>query len=156
MTLFFALLLLVSGPVQTDQPKGYLLSIVDLPLQGDESIEGFTLSTWGVTFGTVCHIPPGWTVKAGGSLTPEGVLEGEGSLGTSWFRESSPPELREFALVRLYGPVQRDTVNFPDGSGGVPATFAGTATISTDDGEKQVSLTTDNVRLTPADRCPER
>ncbi len=155
MTLFFPLLLLVSGPVQTDQPKGYLLSIVDLPLQGDESIEGFTLSTWGVTFGTVCHIPPGWTVKAGGSLTPEGVLEGEGSLGTSWFREISPPELREFTFVTLYGPVQAEASNAPDGSGGIPATFAGSATVATDDGERRIPLTANNVRLTPAEGCAQ-
>jgi hypothetical protein len=58
--------------------------------------------------------------------------------------------------VKLYGPVQLDAVNSPDGGGGVPATFAGSATISTDDGEKQVPLTADNFRLTPADRCAER
>jgi hypothetical protein len=153
MSLLFALILLASGPIQTDQPQGYLVSIVDVPLQADESMESFTLSTWGVTFDAVCQIPPGWTVKAGGSLTPEGVLEGEGSLGTSWFRESSPPELQEFTLVTLYDPVQREASAFPDGSGEVPATFAGSATVSTDDGERRIPLTADNVRLTPADRC---
>lgn len=153
MDLLFALILLASGPVQTDQPQGYLVSIVDVPLQGDESVESFTLSTWGVTFDAVCRIPAGWTVKAGRSLTPEGVLEGEGSLGTSWFRESSPPELQQFALVTLYGPVQREASAFTDGGGEVPATFAGSATVSTDDGERRIPLTADNVRLTPADRC---
>jgi hypothetical protein len=156
MEMLLSLILLTSGLVQIDRPSRYLVSIADVPLEANESIEGFTLSTWGARFSTVCQIPSGWTIKAGGSLTPEGVLEGQGSHGTSWFAEASPPELREFALVTLYGPVQRDAVNLPDGSGGVPATFAGSATISTDDGEKQVALTTDNVRLTPADRCPER
>lgn len=156
MNLLLSLICLGFGLVQIDRPTTYLVSIVDVPLEGNESIEGFTLSTWGAQFATVCQIPPGWTIKAGGSLTPEGVLEGEGSLGISWLAESSPPELREFVLVTLYGPVQRNAVSSPDGSGGVPATFAGSAMISSDDGEKQVPLTTDNVQLTPADRCPQR
>ena len=156
MEMLLPLILLTSGLVQIDRPNSYLVSIADIPLEANESIEGFTLSTWGARFSMVCQIPAGWTIKAGGSLTPEGVLEGQGSLGTSWFAETSPPELHEFALVTLYGPVQRDAANSSDGSGGVPATFAGSATISTDDGERQVALTTDNVRLTPADRCPER
>lgn len=154
MNWLFPLLLLASGPVQIDE-QTYLLSIVDVPLQRDDHIEGFTLSTWGVRFSMVCRIPAGWTIKTGGSLTPEGILEGQGSLGTSWFAEASPPELREFALVTLYGSVQRDAVNSPDGSGGVPATFAGSATIWTGDGLKKVALTTDNVRLEPSDHCPE-
>lgn len=154
--MLLSLMLLAAGLVQIDEPNSYLVSITDVPSEAGDSIESFTLSTWGVRFSRVCHIPAGWTIKAGGSLTPQGILEGEGSLGVSWLPGTSPPELREFALVTVYGPVQPDALNSADGSGGVPATFAGTATISTDDGEKQVSLTADNVRLTPADQCPER
>ena len=129
---------------------------MDVPLGADESIEAFKIATWGVTFQTVCEIPSGWSIKAGGSLTPEGVLEGEGSLGISWLPESSPSELSEFALVTLHGPVEHDALTDPDHSGGVPATFSGTATISTEDGDKQVTLTAANIRLSPADRCPDR
>lgn len=156
MNLLLPLILIASAPFQAEPAETYLLSVVDVPLTANESIEKFTLSTWGVTFSAVCEIPSGWTIKAGNSLTPEGVLEGEGSLGISWFPESSPPELREFTLITLYGSVRNDAATDPNGSGEVPATFSGSATISTDDGEKRVPLTAANIRLTPADRCPDR
>ena len=156
MTLLLPLILLASAAVQADRPENYLVSVVDVPLEAGESIEAFTVATWGVTFQTVCAIPSGWTIKAGGSLTPEGVMEGEGSLGISWLPESSPPELKEFALVALYGPVANTALIDPDHSGGVPATFSRSATVSTEDGEKRVALTAENIRLRPADRCPDR
>ena len=154
MNMLLPLILLASGPVLADPPQTYLVSIVDVPLRPRESVEGFALSTWGATFNAVCRIPAGWTVTAGGGLTPKGVLEGEGSHGAAWLREASPAALKEFALVTLAGPVQREAVRSADGSGEVPATFAGTATISTSDGDRQVPLTATNVRLTSADRCP--
>lgn len=145
----------VTAAVQSDQPQTYLVSVVDIPLNAGESIEAFSLSTWGVTVNAVCRIPPGWEVRAGGGLTPEGVLAGEGSHGASWFRESSPPALQAFTLITLNGPVRAQAARAPDGGGETPATFAGLATISTGDGDRQVRLTTSNVRLKSADRCPE-
>jgi len=107
-----------------------------------------------VTFDAVCHIPPGWTIKAGGSATPEGVLEGEASLGTTWLSAKSSPELKDFVLVTLYDPVQpRDK---PTKDGVVPATFKGHAHIENedDDAGKRARLTAANVSLKPASRCP--
>jgi hypothetical protein len=76
-------------------------------------------------------------------------LEGEGSLGATWFNRQSPAELRNFVLITLYDAVQREDIrNGPD------ATFKGYATISTDDGERKAALTYKNVRLTPSRRCP--
>nr|WP_316628665.1 hypothetical protein [uncultured Brevundimonas sp.] len=155
MTLLLSLILSAFAPGQADRPETYLMSLVDVPLEAGESIEAFTVATWGVTFQTVCAIPSGWTIKAGGSLTPEGVMEGEGSHGMSWLPESSPSELNEFALITLYGPVAPTALGDPDHSG-VPATFSGSATISTEDVEKRVALTAENILLRPAARCPDR
>jgi hypothetical protein len=90
-------------------------------------METFSISTWGVGFSAVCEIPAGWRIKAGSSAAPNGVLEGEGSQGATWFNQRSPAALRNLVLIRLYGPVQADDVrNGPD------ATFKGHATISTE------------------------
>ena len=149
MKLLLSLMLAAAISSPQDRPKTFLMSIVDLPLKSGESVEGFTLSTWGVEFQAVCKIPSGWRIKAGNSATPDGVLEGEGSQGATWFHRNSPAELRPLALITLYAPIQRSDVrNGPD------ATFKGTATVSTDIGEKKVRLTYSNVHLTPARHCP--
>lgn len=148
------ILVLAACATPPDRPRTYLASVVGLPLNTDDSLEAFSFSTWGVTFSAVCHVPSGWTIKAGGSLTSEGGLEGEGSLGITWFRQSSPPELRNLVLVTLYGPVQRDNVRDTSGDNVIPATFNGSASIATLDGERTEPLTYRNVRLVPAGRCP--
>lgn len=153
MNMLLPLILLTSGPVAAEAPQTYLVSVVDVPLQAGESLEGFALSTWGATFNAVCRIPTGWTMTAGGGLSPEGVLEGEGGQGGTWLRETSPAALRDVALITLSGPLRREATTSTDSGGEVPATFAGTATIATANGERQVPLTADNVRLTPAFRC---
>jgi len=155
MKAFLPLVLVLAGcAASPDRPRTYLVSVVGLPLETDDSLEAFSFSTWGVTFNAVCHVPPGWTIKAGGSATPQGGLAGEGSLGTTWFRQGNPPELRSLALATLYGPVQPDAMRDADGAGVVPATFTGSATVATLDGERTRPLTDRNVRLVPARRCP--
>jgi hypothetical protein len=154
MKYLLPLALFTLGAAPADQPKSYLLSIVRLPVgaRAAESIEAFSISTWGVQFRSVCHIPPGWRIKAGSSLTPNGELSGSGSQGVTWFRQSNPKELEALVLITLYAPVQRDAIGSPDN--GVPATFKGTATINSDNGEVQRELTYKNIALTPASRCP--
>jgi hypothetical protein len=149
MKLLLPVILAATTAAPQDHPKTYLVSVVGIPLKSSESIESFTISTWGVEFQAVCKIPGGWRIKAGRSATPDGVLKGEGSQGATWFNRGSPPELRHVALVTLYGPIQKNDVrNGPD------ATFKGTAIISTDNGERKVRLTYRNVQLSPARRCP--
>lgn len=154
MTMLFALTLSATQPAPVDHPKSYLASITDIPLKPGERIEGFSISTWGVTFTAVCQIPSGWTIKAGGSATPDGVLEGQASLGTTWLNEASPKPLHNFVLVTLYGPVQRRAVDKEGGPIHIPATFKGHALLSGDDAERKVRLSYANVDLTPASRCP--
>jgi hypothetical protein len=84
------------------------------------------------------EIPP-WRVK----------LRAKGSTGTTWYRESSPRQLKNFVLVTLYGPVQRHRI------GAVPATFSGEALISDLDDEHKVALPYRNIRLVRANRGPD-
>jgi len=154
--LSLAFLLLAAAPAQTHHPKTFLLSIGGIPVPRDEMIESFAFSTWGVTFKRVCSIPAGWTIKAGGSLTPEGTFEGYGSLGVSMPRSASPTVFRSLVLIELYAPVQRRDVHFPKSSGERPATFNGFATLSDGDSERKVRLSYRNVTLVPARNCPPR
>jgi len=151
-----ALALLMLMAVQgspLDHPRTYLASVVDIPLKPDERIESFSIETWGVSFEAVCHIPSGWRIRAGSSATPDGILEGDGGEGATWFSQGSPKALNRFVLISLTGPVQKTLEE--TGDGGIPATFSGYATISTeDDGEVKVPLGWQNIRLTAASRCP--
>ena len=154
MNVLFALALSAIAAAPVDHPKTYLASITSIPLKPNERIEGFSISTWGVTFNAVCHIPSGWTIKAGGSATPDGVLEGEASLGTTWLSEASPMPLHDLVLITLYEPVQRRDVGKEGGPVYIPATFKGHALLSGDDAQRRVRLGYANVRLSPANRCP--
>ena len=145
-------LLLASASFPADNPTTYLASIRNIPLAQDGSIEKFSISTWGVEFLAVCHIPYGWRITAGNSASPDGELDGEGSEGITWFDKSSPKELADFVLLELYGPVQRADV--PLANGYIPATFSGQATINTDDGDRKVPITYKNVGLLAARQCP--
>lgn len=154
MKALLPLALLLVGAAPVDHPRTYLLSIGRIPLKDTESIEAFSIKTWGVQFRSVCRIPGGWRIKAGSSATPNGEIEGEGSQGATWFKHGSPKELQAFLLVTLYAPVQRADIGSPNN--GVPATFKGTATIITDNGDVQRPLTYRNITLTAARSCPVR
>ena len=136
-----------------DHPKTYLLSITGVALKPGESIDRFSIKTWGVTFRAVCHIPDGWRIKSGNFTTPDGVLEGQGSNGVTWLNEEGMRELDALVLVTLYAPVQRRDIKTAGGSGLIPATFKGNAIVQTDDAERRVPLTSANIRLAPASRC---
>jgi hypothetical protein len=146
------LMLMLTGSAQVHHPRTYLLSIVGIPLKPGERVQGFSIATWGVRFGAVCRIPYGWRIKAGNAATPDGTLEGQGSQGITWFDRSSPKELRNFVLVTLYDAVQPSDIR--ENNGVIPATFKGDATISAEEGEPKVRLTSRNIRLVPARRCP--
>ena len=152
MKVLLPLALLTIGAVPVDQPRTYLLSIGRIPLRDTESINAFAIKTWGVQFRSICRIPCGWRIKAGSSATPSGSLEGNGSQGATWFHEGSPKDLGAFVLVTLAAPVKRADIG--RASNGIPATFKGAATISTDNGDVQRTLSYRNVTLTPAKRCP--
>jgi hypothetical protein len=154
MKALIPLLLLAGAAGPVDHPRTYLLSVGGIPLKDTQSISSFSIETWGVSFKSICRIPPGWRIKAGSSATPNGALTGQGSQGTTWFNHGSPKELRDFVLVTLYARRQQTDIHSADGSGLVPATFNGSVTIETDDGERSLPLTYKNVTLSRASRCP--
>jgi hypothetical protein len=128
-----------------ERPTTYLASI-NVPLQSGERVESFSIDTWGVDVLAVCHIPSGWRITAGRSATPDGVIAGEGSHGTTWLGDTR--SLESLVLVGLYGPVQKTEID------SVPATFKGNALVQKPIVEREVALTYENVRLVRADRCP--
>ncbi len=149
-------LVLALGGCATAATEGttYLVSIGDITLGRDEQMKAFSFATWGVRFEAVCHVPQGWTITAGGGVTPDGELGGHGSNGISWYREPSPAELKDLALITQYGPVQAEDELDEGGHVVIPATFNGSATIETDDGDRTQRLTDRNIRLRAASRCP--
>lgn len=151
---FLLLLFILPLPaIARDRPAMFLASIVDVALKPGERIENFRVETWGVTFNAVCHVPRGWRIGAGNSATPEGVIEGQGSHGVTWFDKPSPLELRDFVLLTLYPPVRENDIG-DAATSVIPATFKGHATIQTTDAEHRVPLTHANLRLRPAAACP--
>lgn len=143
MNAVLPLALLVVALPQQDSSQGYVVSIVGVPLKAGESIERFALSTQGVSYQAVCKLPEGWTIRAGSSIRGDGVLAGEGSNGVTWLPESSPFELEAIAAVTL------DIESAAN-------SFSGSATIFGIDGEREVPLTSNNVRLTAARGCGEQ
>ena len=131
----------------------FLASIVDVALKPGERIESFRVASWGVDYHRVCRIPPGWSIKAGGSATPEGGFEGEGSHGVTWLGSASPAELRDFILLTLYLPIRQDDQKYLTGEIWMPATFKGQAVLQSADDERTIALTARNVRLRRAIRC---
>lgn len=147
-------LLAAATAVPVDHPRTYLLSIVGIPGAENSYVNEFAIDTWGVKTLATCQIPPGWTITAGSSADPSGRIAGEGSLGVTWLDHKRRDYLHRLVLVRLYGPVQRRTIR--SGTGEVPATFAGHATVGQygSDKDRKVRLNWRNVRLTPAKNCP--
>jgi hypothetical protein len=131
---------LIAASAEPGREQSYLVSIVDVPLEAGESIERFALSSQGVSYQAICRLPEGWMIKAGTDIGGGGVLEGEGSNGVTWLPQSSPPELEDLALITL----DIETA---------PKSFSGSATIESMDGERDIILSSKNVRLKAANGC---
>ena len=139
-----------SGP---EKAGTYLASISSVRLKQGESIDAFTLKTWGVDFLAVCNIPNDWEITAG-SHGPEGRLEGTAGHGASQLRTQDLRRMREIVLIQLESEVQK--VDLRDPTGVVPATFQGFVNVQSgwEDRSRRVKLTYANVSLTPAKKCP--
>jgi hypothetical protein len=141
----------VAAAPPREEPKTFLASLT-VPLRKGERLSGFRIDTWGVEFLALCRFPSGWIMRAGRSATPDGVFEGNGTLGATFLDSDS--ELRNLALIRLSGPVQLEAI--VERNGQIPATFAGNALLDTPDEDepRRAKLTYANLLLRPADRCP--
>src|SRR4051812_37344816 len=94
-------LLLFATPADA---RPYLLSIHGIALAPSESVQSFSLDTWGVAFRAVCHIPPDWEITVRGAGIG-GRLAGEAGHGTVYLRRRNLGELNALALIDLDGPV---------------------------------------------------
>ena len=146
-------LLAISSAAIAEQPGTYLVSIAGASAGDNELVEQFTIETWGVEILAICHIPPGWRMRAGTSAAPDGIIQGEATHGVTRLDRKGFFRLRDLALVRISGPVQGGTRRL--GSGSEIATFLGHVAIADSRGRhRQVRLTMDNIQLTPETRCP--
>lgn len=145
-----ALLATAAAP-PAEGPRTYLASIAGIALGPNEFVDQFSIDTWGVEFVAICHLPPGWEIRAGREATPIGAIAGRASHGVTFLNRPRLRELEGLALIRIHGPLQ------PRPVGTRPATFAGRAGIGrygVDERRREVRLTHANVRLVPAARCP--
>ncbi len=150
-----AIVAIKTAPV--DDSKTYLASITGIKLGANEYVDGFSIATWGVRDRAVCHFPPGWSINAGSSADPTGMIEGQGSLGVTYLNGNRLSELRGLMLITLEGPVQEKDIGHDGGSFFNPATFKGHVSIGTygtDNKTRKVRLTYRNITLVPANRCP--
>ena len=90
-----------------------LLSLRGIQLPAHGYISSFHIDTWGVTVLAVCHLPPGWTVTAGRSADPSGVLGGTASLGVTFLNSASLSEPDDLFLIEVsdYQPAEGGTPN---------------------------------------------
>ena len=142
---------LLPTAARADQERIFLASITGIELAETEYLDGFSIDTWWVEVLAVCHLPPGWEIRAGKQASPDGAIAGEASHGVTFLNRASLSELRGLALVRLQGPVVRRR------EGNMPPTFSGRARIGrygTDERRREQGLTAANVGLAPATRCP--
>jgi hypothetical protein len=147
-SLVLSALLAAAAPAAEEQEGSlYLLSIADIRIASEQRVTAFKIASWGVDWVALCRIPTGWRLRAGRNATPDGLFEGESTHGATRLGGLEP--LRRVALVRVWGSLQWRAKPLPDGV--VPATFAGTLSLS---GGREVGLTQSNLRLTPARACP--
>ena len=106
----------------------------------------------------MCSVPPGWTMTAGSSASPDGKIAGEASQGVTFLDRSRLGRLESLVLVSMFGEVQREDVGKFGSDNYLPATFKGKATVGTygldEDRSREIALTWENVRLVPAANCP--
>lgn len=143
------------APVEAHPQHTYLTSIVGIALGQNQYVGRFSIETWSVKFKAVCYIPNDWQITAGGSAATKGLISGEGGHGVSFLSRSDLGELKGLVLITLTGPIHRRERRT---AGAIrPATFSGYASVGASDSSQQdrnVRLTSANIRLTPATHCP--
>jgi hypothetical protein len=137
---------------------GELLSIRGIALPENGYVAAFHIQTWGVTVVSVCRFPPGWTITAGRSADPTGVLNGEASLGVTFINKERLRDLDRLFLIEVED-YHAHAVSSGDNAGGfLPATFVGNVSVGTYGDEDlnwhDVPLTAANLVREPAARCP--
>lgn len=145
-----------AAPVEAQPQRTYLASIAGVVLGQDQYVNRFSIETWSVEIEAVCYIPRDWQITAGGSAATKGSISGEGGHGVSFLSGSDLGKLKGLALVMLTGSIHRRERRT---AGAIrPATFGGYVNVGAFDSsqhDRKVRLTSANIRLTPATRCPQ-
>lgn len=151
------LLALVGSALPSAADASELLSIRGITLPEHGYVKAFRIETWDVKVLAVCRLPGGWTITAGKSADPSGILAGEASLGVTWLNNQSLDQLRQLFLIEVSGYQERE-LPMPNVPGGVfPATFSGKLVVGTygnHDDAHEVPITPANLFREPATRCP--
>lgn len=137
--------------------RTFVASIHGVKLRPNEYVAAFSVDTWGVIYRAVCHIPPGWYVKAGGTAAPDGGFEGQGTHGVSYLSKERLKELEGLVLITLHGPVRSRKTE--TNSTLIPPTFDGKIEIGRYGPglrTRDLKFGASNIRLIPASRCPVR
>jgi hypothetical protein len=128
-----------------------LVSITGVHMESNQALYLITLNLENLRVRAICRIPTGWNMAAG---TPSGLLvtvEGEASYGGYSLRSDRMNELTNGLLL-----VERwfDSATTDDG---LPYKIGGSLDIellNEDFGWTSRALTSSNIVLEPADRCP--
>ena len=136
---------------------GELLSIRGITLPEHGYVKAFRIETWGVMVLAVCRLPPGWTITAGKSADPSGILAGEASLGVTYLNGQNLDQFRKLFLIEVSDYRERE-LPIPNVPGGVyPATFSGKLVVGTygnHDDAHEVAIMPANLFREPATQCP--
>jgi len=137
-------------------PRTYLASIQGIALSPNEYVTSFYIESWGVKYRAVCHIPPGWTMKAGGTASFDGGFAGEGAHSISYLDRAHLHELANLVLITLDDPVQRKGIRTTKTDTAVTFTgFARVGSYGKSDRTHRARLTYENIQLIAVDRCPK-
>jgi hypothetical protein len=150
-----AIALIVCTPASASARQTFLISLQGLQLGEKEYIDSFSIDTWGIEVIATCQIPPGWTITAGSSADPTGLIAGEPSLGVTFLDKARLKYLNGIVLIRMNGHITKYTRRL----GGItqPATFIGKADIGTygpSERTRTQKLDFHNINLIAASRCP--
>jgi hypothetical protein len=136
--------------------RSELLSIRGIALPENGYVAGFSIDLWSVEVLAVCHLPPGWTITAGKSADPSGVLSGKASLGVAFLNLSDLKQLDRLFLIEVEDYHAREKP-LPNGVVS-PASFGGKLAIGTygsDSAPHDIPIPQTNFVREPATRCPK-
>src|ERR1039458_10782265 len=102
------LLALVGSALPSVADSSELLSIRGITLPEHGYVKAVRIETWDVKVLAVCRLPGGWTITAGKSADPSGILAGEASLGVTWLNNQSLDQLRQLFFIEGSGYQERE------------------------------------------------
>jgi hypothetical protein len=149
---FFAISQLLAGAGSASaKVERVLLSVGGLNVLPHEGLKQFHITTWGVEYVAICHLPNSWEIKSEKFADPEGWLDGKADE-----QSQRLTGLRDMYLVDVYDYQPRPKGN-PKGDYHPPS-FSGWVQIGTSADETsdlpKLKLSPGNFQLRAAKACP--